>query len=314
VTLDVLNDGVEAHANQRGGQGHRNLAARVRALGGTLETARDGETFRLTAVLPVRAARRGWWSAVDTRLGLLAAAVFAAEVVNVLFIIVERPHPGWTLVLSVVTAALATGILALELVIPQRSDARRFAAFAVIAVLVFAPMLLLADPFVGPPGVVAAAALTLLPRRAGIAAFVAVAIAMPVMHAVLGSDLFYVIWSVEVVIDHGLVLFAILQLSRTAAELRVTRARLEEGAVDDTRLGFERDLDAALRPGLARIEHRADEAADHLGDPTGSAAAIDELIAHARDLLAEVRWVAAKYRPDEEEAVASTAASPGTKA
>jgi signal transduction histidine kinase len=306
VTLDVLNDGVSGTRDRLGGQGHRNLAARVCALGGSMETAQRDGTFRLTTTLPVRAARRGWWSAVDSRSGLIAAAVFAAEVMNLVRIIVDRPQPAWALVLSTIAAVIATGLLALELVIPRRTAARRFAVFTVIAVLVFAPMLLLADPFVGPAGVVAAAALFLLPRRVGIPAFVAIAIAMPVMHVVLGSDPFYVIWSVEVVIDHGLVLFAILQLSRTVAELRETRARLEEAAVDDTRLGFERDLDAALRPGLERIERQADEAAEHMGDRERSAAAIEELIAGARDLLAEVRWVAAKYRPDEEEAVAST--------
>lgn len=299
LALEIVNDGVPAAALGTNGQGHRNLRARVQAVGGRFEAVPHGPTFRVTTTLPLRAAQAAR-SVVGARSTLIVVAVFGAEALHAVFLIAARPHPVWMLAVAAGAAVLATGILARELAAPGRPFGwDRVVTFAAIVALVFGPMVLLADPFAGPPGVAAAAALMLLPRRFGLAGFLAIAIAMPIFHLLIGSGPFYAVWSVEVVIDHGLVLFAILQLSRTVRELRATRAQLEAVAIDETRLRFERELDALLRPGLDDIDRRASSALDRADDSARAVSTIDGLITRTRALLAKVRLVAAKHRPEE---------------
>ncbi|MEP6480092.1 MAG: histidine kinase, partial [Rhodoglobus sp.] len=280
TTLIIGNDGVTASESRPDGQGHRNLLARVQERGGSLTVVGAGDHFDLVTRLPHRDTPTALGGAPRWRFLAAFAAVFTAEAALTISLIAALPHSPWMLVAAGAATVIATGLLARELTTGRDRRGRRGAVvFAAILGLTFAPILLLGDPFLGAPGVAAAAALTLLPPRIRIAAFGLILVAMPILHLAMGSIPFYAVWSAEVVIDHGLVLFAILQLSSMLRQLEATRVQLAELAVDQARLRFESELDAVLRPGLAEISAKAALANKGVhADADGAARTVDALV------------------------------------
>ncbi|WP_394621851.1 histidine kinase [Lentzea sp. JNUCC 0626] len=189
-------------------------------------------------------------------------------------------------VCAVSCAILATLVLRTEI---------RPVALAGIALCVVVPQLATGNPFAGGvPGFAAGAALLVLPRRAGWAAFGVVVASQGVVHAVAGNPLTDVTWGMIAATNHGLVLYALTRLWSMVIALQQAREELAAAAVTGERLRFARDLHDLLGYSLSAITLKTELA--HRLSPGQARQELAEVRDIARQALADVRSVALSYR------------------
>jgi signal transduction histidine kinase len=311
ASVEVLNDGVRtAGSAAGGGTGVDNLRSRVTALGGTLSAEVAGDTYRLRAEVPVRQLDKAPSShaphlpdlgpATPPRLGAaIAAAVFVGYAVNaVMFAFYARLSPGGTLLalLSVLTSVVCVlGFFSRPACRPR--SAPGFALLAVLGLATYAPVVLLGNPVLGMPGLLAGSVLLALRGPAGVAGFLLVAVVAAGTHAWLGSDAIRIGWGFLVTVNQGVVVFTLSRLRGMSLALQSARSRLAELAVTAERLRFARDLNDLLGNALSAISLKA-ELARQLVDRSRALARheLTVLLALSRQALSDVRGVATAYR------------------
>ncbi|GLY54912.1 hypothetical protein Lesp01_85670 [Lentzea sp. NBRC 102530] len=196
--------------------------------------------------------------------------------------------------LGVMAVCAVSGAVIVVLVLAVLPRTPRL-ALAGIALCVFGPQLVTGNPFTGGvPGFAGGAALLVLPRRPGWAAFGLVVASQGVVHVVAGNPFTDVAWGMIAATNHGLVLYALTRLWSMVTELQQAREELATAAVTRERLRFARDLHDLLGYSLSAITLKTELA--HRLSPVQARRELAEVRDIARQALADVRSVALSYR------------------
>lgn len=305
ISLELLNDGLPP-TEPGPAQGTNNLKTRVEALGGTLSAGREGDLYRLHAVLPlvpgsaaderaVPAAARGV-EELAPRVGLvIVAAVVAGYAVNAVVLAVTvglgAAQTAVTVACVAVSAGIVVGVFSRPTELPRWPA--RWGLLAVLAAATYLPIVVFENPFLGTPGLLAGS--LLLCRRIELAA--AVMVSMGLAQYLLEQNFIGVTYGFLLTINHGLVVFALARLRVMIRELHEAREELAELALAQERERFADDLHELLGTNLAAITLKS-ELAHRLveRDPGRAGDEVGEVIGISRQALADVRAVAAGYR------------------
>ncbi|WP_143086926.1 sensor histidine kinase [Lentzea flaviverrucosa] len=270
----------------------------------TIDVVSDG-TFRLHAEVPATTepARRPLFAGppIATRFArvLLAAVVAGYGVMATLLAAYYLPAIGFGGILVCAVSGAVTGALVLGFVSrPHVRPALGHAALAGIAVCVYVPQFAYGHPYLGGvPGFLAGAAVLLLPRWAGWAAFAVVVAGQGVLQAVWGYPQSDVVWALMATTNHGLVLYALTRLRSMVTELHEAREELATAAVTRERLRFARDLHDLLGYSLSAITLKSELTHRLASIDSGRARReLAEVAEISRQALADVRSVALSYR------------------
>nr|WP_239062821.1 histidine kinase [Streptomyces sp. SID13031] len=296
ISLDLLNNGVPL-TELGTGQGTGNLKTRVEGLGGTFSAGREGDLYRLHAVLPLRGmVSSGGVAELVPRVGLVVvAAVVAGYAGNavVLTLAAGLGIAGTAVAVGcvMISAGIVVGVFSRPVELPRWPV--RYGLLLVLALATYLPIVVFGDPFLGTPGLLAGC--LLLCRRVELAA--GVMVSMGAAHYLLGQNFIGVTYGILLTINHGLVVFALARLRLMISELHEAREELAELALAQERERFADDLHELLGINLAAITLKS-ELAHRLvdRDPVRAGDEVGEVIGISRQALADVRAVAAGYR------------------
>ncbi|HEU5470922.1 MAG TPA: histidine kinase [Actinophytocola sp.] len=241
---------------------------------------------------PARLAR----ATVVAIFGGLAAMAFVR-------ILDEHVSNGLSLTVSLVSlvAVLLLTILWFSRLSERPRSLIGYPALAALVVLVYLPVLLLADPWPVMPGFLAGSLLLALPPAVSLPGFVAVVASMGLLQTLnsgqfghRAADVAYVCISTAVV---GLVVFGISRLAQLVTELHVARVEIAQIVVMQERLRFARDVHDLLGYSISAIALKS-ELAHRLvtKDPDRAGAEITDILSISRQALADVRTLSSNYR------------------
>lgn len=335
TTVEIVNDGLSTTATGTGGSGVANLTRRVTQLGGKLTTGiRPDGTYRLHATVPNGSrstndadpaqaherllnegpGRRG--VSVQFPGALLGAVIVGFFLLGVTWAVggVPAGHAVFAVVAGAGAAGLQLGYFANPRI--QARAPTALAALTLQAALVYAPIIVAGNPFLGLPGLFAGSLLLTLRLRYAIAAFVAVLASMGTAQVVYGGAAFTVegiytiLYGVVSTGMNGLIIFGLTRLRSMVEVLRSTRRELAELAVAEQRLTLERDLHSLIGDSLSSIIGKAERTSRWLpAHPARAEAELADLELTARQALADVREASRGYRQlalDEEAALAGS--------
>lgn len=234
------------------------------------------------------------------RLGrALATAVFIGYAVNATaFVLGATLSTGGRLVAEAcVCASLGFVLGFFSRPASRLRSPRGYALLAALAVATYLPVVLLQNPFLGLPGLLAGSLLLVFPGRLGLLLFLLVAGTASGAHVLLGGDSLSIAWGFLVTMNHGVVVFALSRLRSMVQALSDARADLAELAVTRERLRFARDLHDLLGFSLSAIALKS-ELAHRLVDldPARAGAELAGILDVSRQALTDVRAVTSHYR------------------
>ncbi|WP_344427186.1 sensor histidine kinase [Amycolatopsis minnesotensis] len=240
-------------------------------------------------------------SALAPRLSrLIVGSVFTCLCV-VAFLTIVNLHLGDG---SIILALLCMGsllLLQMTYVSPRAGNllygTRWYAVLLAQACLVYLPMFLFGQAWVGMPGFFAGSALLVLPVLPAAVVFALVVLSMAVLQLSYTGSAFDIMYTTVSTVITGLVVYGLSRLANLVAEVHAKRMRLAELAVAEERLRFARDLHDLLGYSLSAITLKSELA--HrvvLQHPARAQDELSGILDIARTALADVRTTAAGYR------------------
>jgi two-component system sensor histidine kinase DesK len=163
--------------------------------------------------------------------------------------------------------------------------------------LVLAPVLLVRQPWIAMPGLLAGSVLLVLPPTAGWVAYAVVLATAGTAQAATGGDRTAVVFGVVTAAMTGLVVRSLPKLAALATKLDESRAEMARCAVADERVRVSRDLHDLLGYGLSAIKLKSELVHRMLPEhPAEARESVAEILDITRHTLVDVRSVALGYR------------------
>lgn len=314
VTLDIVNDGLAELPNDgqpQPGNGIRNLAARAAEAGGELHAGVEADgRFRLHLAVPLAspesptgetAEERGDRTLRDVaRLArVIVVVVFCGTFVHAVMTLLYVTRDTTTIVASVSYLVI---LLLLQLFYVSRPDTRlrspmSYAVLAVQVVLVYLPLAQFGAAWTSMRGFLVCTVLLILPSVLAWLGFAAILGSIVWVIIANGGDAYAIGFSTVGTVISGLIVYGLTWMSRTVTELRRARRQLAEVAVANERLRFARDLHDLLGLSLSAITLKCQLVQRLMAsDPDRASLEVSEILAIARQALADVRSVASGYR------------------
>ncbi|PKK13481.1 MAG: hypothetical protein BUE48_013470 [Thermomonospora sp. CIF 1] len=178
-----------------------------------------------------------------------------------------------------------------------KRPARSYGALLALAALTFTPIVVMQNPHLGTPGLVAGSILLTLRPAVAVPGFLAVALGIAGVHAALGSAPLYVAYGAVSTAMTGLVTFGMVRLIALVASTHAARRELADLAVMEQRLQFGQQLQELVGRSLSNVIARGELAMRLCADePERARAELGELLRVARQALTDVRKVASGHR------------------
>ena len=180
---------------------------------------------------------------------------------------------------------------------PRPQPPLRYLALLAQVALVYLPLLVFEQNWIGLPGFLAGTVLLVLPFPIAWVAFALVVASVAAEQASLTGSLLDVAYSSVSAVITGLVVYGLTRLSTMVVELHAARAELAEMAVAQERLRFARDLHDLLGYSLSAITLKSELTRRLVvTHPVRAQDELVELLEISRRALADVRSVASGYR------------------
>ncbi|MFI0738581.1 sensor histidine kinase [Streptomyces sp. NPDC021100] len=316
VRLSVTNDGTASAPltpSEGDGTGLGSLAARLRALGGGLTVGRTaGGGFRLVAELPAEHAeapsahrrrpkdRASLFPTPASRTALgISVAVLLDYVVTIAMNILRRDMSTTATLASLTGLAVSAAIQCVHFCprTRRRLGRRAYVTLGVQGVLAYLPIVVLGQWWGSMAGFFCGSLLLLLPSRPAWVLYWVAGLSLPVSACFgrqAGSWCYYYGQSTLLC---GIVVYAIAHFYDVIWQLHRTRDELARAAVAQERLRFARDLHDLLGYSLSSITLKSELVRRLIPvRPEQAMAEADEVLAVARQSLADVRTVVSGYR------------------
>ncbi|MBC2879436.1 MULTISPECIES: sensor histidine kinase [Streptomyces] len=315
IRLSVTNDGAASAPlapSEGDGTGLGSLAARLRALGGGLTADRTADgRFRLVAEVPAEHAEaptahhrpndRGSLfptPASRTALGI-SVAVLVNYVVTIAMNILRRDLSA-TATLACLTGLVVSAAIQCVHFCPRarrRLGRRAYVTLGVQGVLAYLPVVVLGQWWGSMAGFFCGSLLLLLPSRPAWVLYWVAGLSLPVSACFGGQAGSWCYYYGQSTLLCGIVVYAIAHFYDVIWQLHRTRDELARAAVAQERLRFARDLHDLLGYSLSSITLKSELVRRLIPvRPEQAMAEADEVLAVARQSLADVRTVVSGYR------------------
>lgn len=316
IRLSVTNDGAASapRAPSEGdGTGLGSLAARLRALGGGLTADRTADgRFRLVAEVPAEHAeapaahrrrpndRASLFPTPASRTALgISVAVLLDYVATIAMNILRRDMSATATLACLAALAVSAAIQCVHFCprARRRLGRRAYVTMGVQGVLAYLPIVVLGQWWGSMAGFFCGSLLLLLPARPAWALYWVVGLSLPVSAYVGGQAGSWCYYYGQSTLLCGIVVYAIAHFYDVIWQLHRTRDGLARAAVAQERLRFARDLHDLLGYSLSSITLKSELVRRLIPvRPEQAMAEADEVLAVARQSLADVRTVVSGYR------------------
>lgn len=180
------------------------------------------------------------------------------------------------------------------------------------ATVVYVPQVYFGEWWLGAPGLLAGSALLVLPGVAAVPLAVGVVTSVGVIDHLVGTATVDLVFALVAACIEGLAVFGLTRLARVVDDLDATRDELARTSVAAERLRFADEVYGELGARLAAIAVRTERVLRVLSDEHRCARSqVGDILTVSRDALADMRYVASRYRepatPDEDSRTSSGA-------
>lgn len=228
-------------------------------------------------------------------LSTVFAGFFVVAFLNILY--TDPPAAQLALLVVLMVALLLLQTLYFTRPVTRPQPRLRYVALLAQVAMVYLPLLVFEQSWIGLPGFLAGTVLLVLPFPAAWAAFALVVASVAALQVELSGSLLDVAFSTVSTVITGLIVYGLTTLANTVGDLQAARAELARMAVAQERLRFARDLHDLLGYSLSAITLKSELTRRLVvTHPMRAQDELVELLEISRRALADVRTVASGYR------------------